>query len=749
MIEIQFSKIELIYKSNMNRPVRWLSSATGSARPLQRPRFRHFLAPLAALCLLLVALLIDAHSPTDKANDQGRLLAGQARQIAAAMNTTLERHVLELQSHAAWLNTLTHHNRHEHLADWFRIMHNHPSDYGWIGFADSAGTVQAASNTLAIGTSALNHTWFWRGVENAMAADAHSAVALTVTEEGSRPEAMRPIDLAIPVRNHDRQFLGVLVAQLKPDWLGLQMQRLDASSHPSGATDVVIADKEGRVRLASPTVGQHDLTLLRSFRQARNGNHGWIRETWPDGRDYLVGFTPVGNHSNALVDGWIAMMRLPADIAAATGETRTDAASILIAGSAVLIMLGASLLSMDILRSPRATDLARTRFLADLSHEVRTSLQGLISLASALRDRLLVPTNRHDADQLIRCGNELRALMDDLLDLASIDEGRLRLHMGPVAVVDAVRFNARLFEPLACAGLRWQVHILIDEQTMVLADPVRLGQILRNLLSNAVKFTQQGSIRITVTTKDRNPSGEKSSWVEIIVEDTGTGMSQSEQALVFGRFIRGASNPLSSIGGHGLGLSLTHALVQAMGGELSLQSRKGIGSRFCVRLRTCDPTTPEAPAPCNQSVTSMDDMRRLTVLVVDDMDTHRTALQRWLDMQGHDAWEADSGGKAIRLAASRYFDLILLDIRLPDMCGRDVARTIRSSGGLSSASPIFAITGHGFIEDIAQSRAAGIDVHLIKPLDLSELSHRLSGIGAATTRTHQSNATARTPASDC
>ena len=726
----------------MNRPVRWLSSAVGSPRPLRRNRLWHLIAPLSALCLLLAALFIDSDEPTDRGNDQGRLLAGHTRQLAAAMNTALERHVFELQSHAAWLNTLAHQNRHEHLADWFRIMHHHPTDYGWVGFADPAGTVQAASNALMIGTSALNHAWFWRGVESAMAGNVHSVQALAPTEEDGHVGTMRPIDIAIPVRNHDRQFLGVLAAQLKPDWLGLQIQRLAPSSHLHETSDVVVADREGRIRLSSSPLKAHDLTVLQSFREARDGRHGWVRETWPDGRDYLVGFTPVGDQSSAIAAGWIAMIRLPADTVAESDETGVDTSSILIAGSAALIVLGASLLALDLLRFPQAADLTRTRFLADLSHEIRTSLHGLISLASTLRDRLLVPTNQYDADQLIRCGNELRSLMDDLLDLASIDEGRLRLDMGPVAVADAVRFNARLFEPLAHEGVRWQVDILIDEQTTVFADPVRLGQILRNLLSNAVKFTHQGSI--TVTLRNCNATGTEPPCVEIIVEDTGTGMSPQEQAIVYDRFIQGPGTPLSPLGGHGLGLSLTRALVQALGGQISLQSRKGIGSRFCVQLQTCAPTGPDAQVPCTQPVSSMHGLRSLAVLVVDDMDAHRKALKKWLEMQGHCAYEADSGEEAVTRATSQRFDLILLDIHLPDMCGRDVARTIRSSGGLSSASPIFAITGLGFTEDVAQSRTAGIDVHLVKPVDLNELSRHLSDIDAADTSTHHSRPTAQT-----
>lgn len=726
----------------MNRPVRWLSSVLGSPRPLGRSRLWHLIAPLAALCLLLPVLFIDDDAPTRSRNNQGSVLAWHTRQLAFAMNTALERHVFELQSHAAWLNTLTHYNRHEHLADWFRIMRHHPSDYGWIGFADPSGTVQAASNTQMVGTSALNDAWFWRGVENAVAGNAHSAAALVPTGGDSRLGEVRPIDIAIPVRNHDRQFLGVLAAQLKPDWLGLHMQQLDPSSPLHETSDVIVADTEGRIRLSRPAVSTHDLTLLQSFRQARNGHHGWITETWPDGRDYLVGFTPVGHHGNEIAAGWVAMIRLPADEAVVSIGTGVNSSSILIAGSAALIMLGASLLAVDLLRSPQTSDLTRTRFLANLSHEIRTSLHGLISLASTLRERLLVPTNRYDADQLIRCGKELRSLMDDLLDLASIDEGRLRLDMGPVAVAESVRFNARLFESLARKGVRWQVDILINEETTVLADPLRLGQILRNLLSNAVKFTYEGSIIITL--RHRCPIGAGPPWVEIIVEDTGTGMSPQEQAVVHGRFIQGSGLAISPPGGHGLGLSLTRALVQAIGGQISLQSSKNTGSRFCVQLQTCPPSIPEAQLATAPSAPSTHGARSLTILVVDDMNAHRQVLQKWLESQGHCACEADSGKAAIALAASRRFDLILLDILLPDMCGRDVARTIRSSGGQSSASPIFAITGLGFTEDIAQSRTAGIDLHLVKPLDLDDLARRITDIDTADTRARHSSPTAQT-----
>ena len=205
--------------------------------------------------------------------------------------------------------------------------------------------------------------------------------------------------------------------------------------------------------------------------------------------------------------------------------------------------------------------------------------------------------------------------------------------------------------------------------------------------------------------------------------------SQTQQELIFGRFQQAAPDTRVRFGGSGLGLSVCRALVHAMGGQLALESEPHRGTRICVDI----PVVPAlaVDAQCGWATPSLpvsESSARLRILVVDDVATNRQLLTRWLDMCGHHVDDASTGAEALGRVASSTYDLILMDIDLPDRSGREITRTIRDSSYTSARARIFAVSGHAFAHDITASITAGFDGHFSKPLHFDELSQALSTI---------------------
>ena len=398
----------------------------------------------------------------------------------------------------------------------------------------------------------------------------------------------------------------------------------------------------------------------------------------------------------------------------------------------------------------QAADQAKSQFLADMSHEIRTPLHGLIGYAELLKNRLHTARDQDDIRQIILCARDLTEIVNDLLDLSAIEEHRLQFVHQPLQLQELVEFNVKLFEPLAHEkALVFSVRTEISNAPYIMGDRLRLGQILKNLLSNAIKFTERGRVdvrvcvtmipipsgspsptsEVAVTRAAPTPPESVSAMLTITVEDTGIGLSQTQQELIFGRFQQAAPDTRVRFGGSGLGLSVCRALVHAMGGRLALESALHQGTRICIDI----PVAPALPmdnhrSSATPSLPISDSGTRLRILVVDDVATNRQLLTRWLDTRGHHVDDASTGAEALGRVASSTYDLILMDIDLPDLSGREITRTIRDSSYTSARSRIFAVSGHAFAHDITASMAAGFDGHFSKPLNFDELSQALSMI---------------------
>ncbi|WP_284400819.1 hybrid sensor histidine kinase/response regulator [Dyella lipolytica] len=357
---------------------------------------------------------------------------------------------------------------------------------------------------------------------------------------------------------------------------------------------------------------------------------------------------------------------------------------------------------------------AKSQFLATLSHEIRTPMTGVIGMAELLLSTPLSETQREYAESMQRASNVLLKLLNDALDLARIEAGKLVLESVPFDVRSLAKDVERLQKGSAQAkGLALGVHIDVNVPASLFGDAMRIRQVLFNLVNNAVKFTERGSIGIHV--------GWLDGYLWLDVSDTGPGISETSRVRLFRRFEQD-EGPQRSIGS-GLGLAICNELVSLMGGSMALESTVGEGSTFRVRLplQVSSDTTharPERSASCEN--------RALDVLLVEGDATVTNAIRGMLEHQGHRVRCATHGLNALAELAQESCDVILLDLDLPGIDGFQVAQLIRQGEGAGEHVPIIAMTTRTRAEETARGHQVGIDGFLRKPLTGVQLSAALA-----------------------
>ncbi len=354
----------------------------------------------------------------------------------------------------------------------------------------------------------------------------------------------------------------------------------------------------------------------------------------------------------------------------------------------------------------------KTRFLAHMSHELRTPLNGVLGLAQALaQDPALPPTQRERAAMLERAGRHLNALLNDILDLSSIEAGRLQLVATPSRLHPLLDEVAGLARAGAEAkGLHLRIDLAPDLPGAVLGDPLRIRQILHNLLNNAIKFTPPGGA-VTLAVRRGEPSG-----LLLTVTDDGPGVPEDLRDRLFQDYAR-ATREAAKGDGTGLGLAISAGLAQAMEGSIRFGTPPGgKGSLFEVWLplpeaeMAPEAPHPPAPIPCPTG---------LHVLVVDDVTVNRLVLRAILEPAGHRVSEAADGQAALDLlgAPGPLPDLVLMDVLMPGLDGLEATRRIRALPGPAARLRILAVTASAMPDQIAECLRAGMDGHLTKPVD--------------------------------
>jgi len=369
-------------------------------------------------------------------------------------------------------------------------------------------------------------------------------------------------------------------------------------------------------------------------------------------------------------------------------------------------------------KAAEAANRAKSQFLATVSHEIRTPLNALVGFSSLVR----TTTDPVKLEQyyaiLEQSSRSLMELVNDILDMSKIEAGHMEL--------EAVPFNLRRLAD----GLEEQYRPLAEQKNVafravmadglpewVFGDPVRLRQILGNLLANAVKFTNSGEVRFVVSSSDRTlTAGEPS--VRFEVRDTGIGIPEAARAHLFQPFRQLDATITRKFGGSGLGLAIVHSLVEMMRGRITMNSRHGAGSSFLVELplRDVEPMFDEPANPVNLASGS--------VLVIEDNEFNRRLLGDILTSWGQQVVLAENGWQGLRFLEQRPFDLILMDIRMPDMDGMEVARRIRrrEREGRQAPVPIIAITADVEAATFEACLGVGINTVLPKPVVPEQLA---------------------------
>jgi signal transduction histidine kinase/CheY-like chemotaxis protein len=360
---------------------------------------------------------------------------------------------------------------------------------------------------------------------------------------------------------------------------------------------------------------------------------------------------------------------------------------------------------------------AKTLFVANMSHDIRNPLNGIVGLALALEDSRLDPQQRELIATLRECTTYLSSLVDDVLDFASIEAGKVELRPGPFVPAELLNsVVTTLKSETAARGAFITIETDPDVPPMLLGDAGRIQQILVNYVSNALKYAG-GHIRLAANVPPGSP-GE----VEFSVVDEGPGISGEEQATLFTKFSRLNGARRSHIPGTGLGLASCRLLADIMGGAVGVESEVGHGARFFLRLPLAVATEPATP---NDDIS----LPQTTVLVVEDTDYNALAAKAVLAKLGLTCERARTGEEAIQMFTARRHNIVLLDRNLPDMDGTEVARRMREIETDGLRSVLLAITAYCTPEDRALCLQAGMDAFVGKPVTPEKLRKVLVGAG--------------------
>ncbi len=363
-----------------------------------------------------------------------------------------------------------------------------------------------------------------------------------------------------------------------------------------------------------------------------------------------------------------------------------------------------------------AANEAKSRYIVGISHEIRSPLNAIFGYAQLLERGGAV--DAHDAVRVIRRSSEhLSDLVDGLLDISKIENGLMRISRDTICLPEFLEQIVDMFRIQASAkGIGFSYHRSAYLPMFVITDQKRLRQILINLLSNAIKYTDEGSASLTVRYRNQ--------IAEFEVADTGRGVPLEEQVLVFEPFQRGSEASVRAVPGTGMGLTITKLLVQMMGGEVTLHSEPGTGSRFLARLMLSTTSAPMRREPAQQKIIGYEGAV-VTVLLVDDDPAQLRLLEQVLAPLGFLLFIARDGGSALTLAARQRPDLVLLDISLPDMAGWDVARRIRALDGAQARIVMVSANAHEYAA--GGDGQAWHDAFVMKPVDIDVL---LESIGS-------------------
>ena len=369
---------------------------------------------------------------------------------------------------------------------------------------------------------------------------------------------------------------------------------------------------------------------------------------------------------------------------------------------------------------------AKSEFLANTSHEVRTPLNAILGMAEFLSEADLAPEQKRQAKTIVTAGRSLMSLLNDIIDLSKVEAGKLVISPEPTRVSDLAEQVDQLWRRNAVdKGLAFDIEVVAPHGDMLSIDPHRVLQCISNLLSNAVKFTECGRVAVRFELAD----ADAARILHVTVEDSGIGMDSDAMQRLFEPFEQADASISRRFGGTGLGLSITRKLAWMMDGTVTVESEPGRGTCFTLTVRgpMAAEQRPDTPGLRADTVPEMlpEDLR---VLLVEDNKVNRMVVKGHMRRYGMRFTDAENGAEALARLEDEVFDLVLMDVHMPVMDGIETIGRIRNSGKSYAGVPVIALTADAMVEDRRRLLSIGMNGYASKPVDRRALVREMQRV---------------------